>query len=35
LILDIIHAKQAGTIPVNESCEALFKAIMEIETKNK
>jgi 2-dehydropantoate 2-reductase len=32
LILDIIHAKQDGTIPVNESCEDLFKSkIVEIE----
>jgi len=36
LILEIIHAKQDGTIPVNESCEDLFKAkLVEIEATNK
>lgn len=36
LIVDIIHAKEAGTIPVNASCKALFEAkIAEIETASK
>lgn len=35
LIVDIIHAKEAGTIPVNASCKALFEAkIAEIESES-
>ena len=33
LIVDIVHAKDTGTIPVNASCKALFEAkLAEIET---